>query len=148
MKSFCDFKDSENTFDLFAIFTVFVGCHVPVTVYCVPMNVQVICRSVLTEALCLHFLYFCVHLYSFHSLVYLPFMTFFLLYHNRLACTLPGEILYIPFGGFLYVLLYCLHSFNIAIKTKNSLENPPKYAIIKIYNKNREISRKFYIKGA
>lgn len=52
--------------------------------------------------------YFCVHLYSFHSLVYLPFMTFFLLYHNRLACTLPGEILYIPFGDFLYVLLYCL----------------------------------------
>ena len=58
------------------------------------MNVQVICRSVLTEALCLHFLYFCVHLYSFHSLVYLPFMTFFLLYHNRLDCTLPGENLY------------------------------------------------------
>ena len=87
------FKDAD-TFDFFTVFLVFVCCHVPVTVYCVPMNVQVFCRSVLTEALCLHFLYFCVHLYSFHSLVYLPFMTFFLLYHNWLSCTLSGESLY------------------------------------------------------
>lgn len=34
------------------------------------------------------------------------------------TCTLIGEFLYIPFGRFLYVLLYCLQMFSFDAKTK------------------------------
>ena len=37
------------------------------------------------------------------------------------SCTLIGEFLYIPFGGFLYVLLYCLQWFGVGEESKVAL---------------------------
>ena len=84
---------STCTLDFFAVLTVFIGGHLPVMADCTSVNPEIICRLVLRKPLRFHFLYFCVHLYSFHF-VHLPHVIFFLLYHIRLSCTLSGEILY------------------------------------------------------